>query len=101
MHTWPSISIETMELPLVSVSDCEVCACGETAVEIHHPISAVYSEERRTSKSKVCHWVRDSKGGRTEVHNTARTGGPSDAVNKNFQNLYNDYCHAGLQKLHK
>ncbi len=41
MHTWPSISTETMELPLASVSNCEVrsvirflCACGETAAEI-------------------------------------------------------------------
>ncbi len=41
MHTRPSISTETMELPLASMSDCEVRsvirflrACGETAAEI-------------------------------------------------------------------
>ncbi len=75
MHTQPSISIKTMELPLASVPDCEVWsvirflrARGETAAEIHRQISAVYGEEC-TSKSMVYHWVWDFEGGRTEVHN--------------------------------
>ncbi len=51
MHARPSISTETMELPLASVFDCELAKCecyldlrahGETAVEIHLQISAVY-----------------------------------------------------------
>ncbi len=63
MHTRPSISTETMELPLASVSDCEVRnvirflhAHGETAAEIHRQISAVYGEECRTSKSMVFYY---------------------------------------------
>ncbi len=74
MYTRPSISTETMERPLASVPDCEVRsviqflrAHSETAVEIHCQISAVYGEECM-SKSMVCRWARDFKGGRTEVH---------------------------------
>ncbi len=61
MDTRPSISTETMELPLASVPDCKVRsvirflrAHGEMAVEIYRHISAVYSEECRMSKSMVC-----------------------------------------------
>ncbi len=79
MHTWPSISTGTMELPLASMSDCEVRsvirflrACGETAAEIYRLILAIYSEECM-SKSMVCLWVGDFKGGRTEVHDLWRT----------------------------
>ncbi len=79
-----------MEVPLASVSDCKVwsviqflSACGATAAEIHRQISVVYGEECRMSKLMVCRWVRDFVGGRIEIHNMARTGRPSDAVNKN------------------
>ncbi len=75
MHTRLSISAETMKLPLASGSNCEVRSVirflhvhGETVAKIHRQIWAVYGEECM-SKSMVCHWVRDFKGGRTEVHN--------------------------------
>ncbi len=97
MHTVPSISPETMELPLASVSDCEVRSVikilrvrGETAPEIHRQISAVYGEECMR-KSMVYRWVRIFKGGRTEVHHLRSTSNNLDA----------EYCHSGLQKLHK
>ncbi len=52
MHTQPSISAETMELTLASVSDCEVRSAiqflrvrDETVAEIRHQISAVYGKE--------------------------------------------------------
>ncbi len=51
MHTRPSISTETMELPLASGSDCKVWSVirflrghSETGTEIHRQISAVYDE---------------------------------------------------------
>ncbi len=55
MHMWPSISTETMELPLASMSDYEVWrviwflrACGETAAEICHSL------QRRVSSMVCC-----------------------------------------------
>ncbi len=97
MHTWPSISTETMELPLASVSDCEVRRViqflrthGEEAAVIHCQITAVYGEECRMSQSMVCHWLRDFEGGRIKA-----------AVVEYFQNLDPEYCRTGFQKLHK
>ncbi len=73
MHTRSSISTETMELPLVSMFDCEVRSviqflrtCGETAAEIHRQISAVYSEECRMSKSLVCCYLTGKRFDTTE-----------------------------------
>ncbi len=52
MHTRPSISKETMELPQASVFSCEVRSVirflhmrSETAAEIQRQILAVYGEE--------------------------------------------------------
>ncbi len=89
-----------MELPLASMSDCEVwsvirflCACGETTAEIHCQISAVYNEECM-SKSMVSHeHFADKRFNTTEEIKAA--------VVKYFQNLDAEYCHTGLQKLHK
>ncbi len=93
MYTRPSISTETMELPLASMSNCEVwnvirflCAHGQMATEIHRQISAVYGQEYRMSKSMVCRWVRDFEGGRIKA-----------TVVEYFQNLDTEYCRAGLQ----
>ncbi len=100
MHTRPSISTETMELPLTSVSDCEVrgviqflCVPGETAAEIHRQILAVYGEECWMSKSLVCHYFAGKRFNTTEEIKAT--------VVEYFQNLDGEYCRAGLQKLHK
>ncbi len=99
MHTQSSISKETMELPLASMSDCEVwsvtrflSASGETAVEIHCQILAVYGEEC-TSKSMVSHKLFIGKRFDTTEEIKA-------AVVEYLQNLVSEYCRAGLQKLH-
>ncbi len=100
MHTRPSISTETMELTLASVSDCEdqsvirfLRACDETAVEIHRQISAVYGKECCISKSMVCYYFTGIRFDTTEEIKAA--------VVEYFQNLDAEYCSAGLQKLHK
>ncbi len=100
MHSLASISTETMELPLASVSDCEVRsviqflhARSETAEEIHCQISEVYSEECRMSKSMVCCWFAGKRYDATEEIKAA--------VVDYFQNLDAEYCRAGFQKLHK
>ncbi len=89
-----------MELPLARVSDCEVRSVirflheqGETAVEIHRQISAVYSEDCRMSKSIVRRYFIGKRFDTTEEIKAA--------VVEYFQNLDTVYCHAGLQKFHK
>ncbi len=99
MHTWPSVSTETIWLPLARVSDCEVRSVirflrthGETAVEIHRQILAVYSEEHHLSKSMVCCYFTGKRFNTTEKIKAV--------VVEYFQNLDAEYCCAGLQKLH-
>ncbi len=100
MHTRPSISTETMELPLASVSDCEVrsvtqflCACGETAVEIYppHSLNLELSDFHLFTNS---HEHFACKRFDTTEYIKA-------TVVEYFQNLDTEYCCAGLQKLHK
>ncbi len=90
MHTWPSISTETMELPLASVYDCEVrcvirflSALRETTAEIYCQISAVYGEECRMSKSMVCRYFSGKRFNATEEIKAT--------VVEYFQNLDTEY----------
>ncbi len=97
MHTWPSISTETIELLLASVTDCEVWnviwflrACGETAAEIHLPDLApsdfhLFASSQEHFAGKWFNTTEEIKA----------------AVVEYFQNLDTEYCCAGLQKLCK
>ncbi len=69
------------------------CMRGETAVEIHRQISAVYGEECM-SKSMVPH--KHFTGKRFNTIEEIKA-----AVMEYFQNFDAEYYRAGLQKLHK
>ncbi len=95
MHTRPSISIETMELPLGSVSDCAV----RSVIRFLHARGEMAAEIRTLHIRLIWHHL-------TFIHQFARTfrwqeirynaGNQSSS-----QNLDAEYCRAGLQKLHK
>ncbi len=97
MHMWLSISTETMELPVASVSDCDVWrvirflrACGEMVAEIHLPDLAPSDFHLFTSSHK--HFT----GKRLDTTEEIKA-----AVVEYFQYLDTEYCFADLQKLHE
>ncbi len=92
MHTLPSISTETIELPLASVFDCEVRsviwflrARSEMAAEIHSPDPAPPDFHLFTGSHE--HFTGNMFNTTEEI---------KAAVVEYYQNLDAEYCCAGL-----
>ena len=72
-----------MEMPLVATAKCEIRAVIRflnakkvAAIETHRQLTEVYGE-KSMSVQHVRKWCREFTGGRTDIHDEERSGGPS------------------------